>query len=376
MSDVMAQRLASLRGSLESEEPGARGLERVARNPGCQRLRALTMVGILPATALEQVHGDRSREGQSPFALTAGNNFDRIVLESGAARLLQLYREAQRLTTLECKVAVVPELAPGITPIALERRLAETMRLFRMKLAAAPAAPNLIVKPRLPVPLLGIDHYIEPDVLVAADSEPFYRPVEIKSYPDRGGKTDPADVRSACRQAAVAVIGLRTCIARIGVLEPEQLALPLGDLVLRQPGSYQPKLRAMTLEGEVHSIDRAFNEAPRDLDELEALLESIAPNATLDNPAVLDAISNNYLPSCREYCALAGRCKEQAVQSQNPVLLGIQAREEFAAAGSLGRTLELLRDQGAPPRTAEERALREELQETYFEYRRAVGDGR
>lgn len=370
MVDRRAERLARLRGSLAAEEPGARGLERVARNPACQRLRALAMVGITPATAVAKVYGETPREGQSPFALAAGNRFERQLFEGGATRLLELYRRAGHLGPTEDKVVIVPDKMSGTGAAAMARRRALTEHLLRLKLAGDPSAPNIIVKPRLIVHLLGVDHDIEPDVLVAADGDPFYRPGEVKSYPDRGGKTDPADVRGACRQAAVAVVGLRQALVRFGVGDPEPLAPARGDLILRVPGSYQPTLRPMTLQGEVYSVERAINEAPRDLDELERLLASIAANATLDNPAVLDAIPNHYIETCREHCALVERCKQQAVARGDPVLLGSYAREELAAAGSISRTLELL--DGRSPLTPQEHQLQVRLRDALLEYERAV----
>jgi hypothetical protein len=83
-------RLARLRGSLSAEEPGARGLERVARNPECMCLRALTIIGITPGTAAERIYGESSHEGQSPFAIAIGNRFERTLIENGAAALLEL----------------------------------------------------------------------------------------------------------------------------------------------------------------------------------------------------------------------------------------------------------------------------------------------
>jgi len=372
---VITARLARLRGSLLAEEPGARGLERVARNPGCQRLRALTMIGVTPATAMKTVYKEPDREGQSPFALAAGNRFERAVFENGAARLLELYRSAGRLTTAECKIVVVPELAPGATAATMARRRAETERLFQHKVRRDPRAPNIIVKARIPVALLGVPHDTEPDVLVAADSDAFYGPVEVKSYPDRAGKTNAADIRSACRQAAVAVIGLRHAVEQLRLGDPRQLVPAAADLVLRRPGSFRPTLRPMTLAGEVHSLERALDEAPRNLEELEALIDAITPGASLDEAEVLDAVPPNYVEACREHCALAPKCKQAAAACGDPVLIGSQAREELAAAGSLGRAVDLLRGR-AQPRTAEERALQARLQQSLGEYRQAVGHGR
>src|SRR5205823_11565237 len=110
----------------------------------------------------------------------------------------------------------------------------------------------------------------------------FYRPVEIKSYPDRDGKTDATDVRGACRQAAVAVVALRGVAARAGASDVDSLVPARGDLVLRTPGSYRPTLRPMPLEREVDSLERALQEAPRNLGETEALLATIGASAALD----------------------------------------------------------------------------------------------
>jgi hypothetical protein len=129
------------------------------------------------------------------------------------------------------------------------------------------------------------------------------------------------------------------------------------------------KLRPMTLSAEVASLDRAIGEAPRNLDELEAMLPQ---GGTMDLPAILDQIPTNYRTSCKEHCALAGKCKQQAVASGDPSLLGDATRELLGAAGTLTRALDLMNFRGAPPRTAEEQVLAEQLQEALALYRRAI----
>jgi hypothetical protein len=367
-----AARLSRLRGSLPSEELGARGLEHMARNPSCSRLKALTILGVSPTTAASDVYADPVREGQSPFALAAGTRFERELFDRGAARLLELYRSRGRLTIEESKVVIIPDLAPNITPAGMAIRRRETMRLLRMKLGGNAMAPNVIVKPRLVVTLLGVEYAIEPDALVAADDERFYRVVEAKSYADRAGKTDPADIRGACRQAAVGVIGLRQFLTGVRVVESDQIVPAMGDLVFAIPGSFRPTLREMPLRGEVESLERALREAPKDLDELEDFLAEIGVGASVETPDILGLIPNNYLETCREHCALAQRCKRQALASGAPILLGSGAREELAAAGSINRALDLLRDQDASPRTPEEATLKAQLRLAYKEYRRAV----
>jgi hypothetical protein len=373
MINLAANRQTRLRGGLAGEQLGARGLEHMARNPSCGLLKALTIAGLSPTTIVREVYGEPTREGQSPFALAAGNRFESRLFESGAARLLDMYRTRGRLGVTECRVVSIPDSAPGTTPAAMSRRQSLTNRLLRQKLARDPDSPNLIIKPRLTVGLLGLGFNIEPDALVAADADLFYTAIEVKSYPDRDGKTDAADIRSACRQAAVAVIGLREVVVRLGATDPELLIAARADLVLKTPGSYRPTLRSMGLSGEVDSLVRAIAEAPRDLGELEELVSAIGPDATLDDRTVLEQIPNNYRENCREFCGLAARCKERAVAQSDPVLLGGRAREEFAAAGSLARVVELLEGRGAPARTPAERILQARLQEQYGELRRALG---
>ena len=57
-----AERQARLRGTLDAEQLGARGLERMARNPSCRLLKALTVAGLSPATLVQQVYGEVTRE--------------------------------------------------------------------------------------------------------------------------------------------------------------------------------------------------------------------------------------------------------------------------------------------------------------------------
>ncbi len=366
MSLPVDQRLAHLRGSLPAEEPGARGIERIARNPECTRLRALTIAGITPKTAAESVYGEQTQRGQSPFALAIGNAFEQGLIKDGAAALLKLLRDAEHLTTAECKVVVIPDLVPGVGPRVVAQRAAETLRFLRLKASGDAAAPNLIIKPRLTVALLGIEHGIEPDAIVAADADKFYRPIELKSYSDRAGKTDPADLRSACRQAAVAVVSLRQVAERLGIPEATTAVPPICDLVLRIPASRQGRLSEMTIRNEVASLERAFGEAPRNLDELEALLPA---GGRLDQARVLEAVPNSYRSNCREYCALAKHCKQAAIATQDPILLGEQAKELLIPAGSISRAADLLH--GTRPRTEAERALAEKLQEVAAALRRA-----
>ncbi len=363
---------AKLRGKLAPKGPGARGLERVARNPDCLRLRALVAVGVAPATAARDVYGVPIFEGISPFAIGAGVKFEHLLLKGNASSLASLFQKAGLLMPCENKVAFVASMVrrSRSTDAATHRRIVD--EILSRKLRRDAETPNLVIKPRLFLPFLGREHEIEPDALVSSDGDAFYSPVELKSFPDRGGKTDPADVRSACRQAAVAVLALRHAVSKLGGADPGSLVPAAADLVFRRPGSFQGVVYRMSLAGEVESLERLQKEGAETIAEVEGLLGA---GVAMDTPEALNRIANHYVETCRDHCALAPVCKKQAVDSGDPVILGSRAAEYFADAGSLDRVLELLRDRGLPPRTAEEKRLQEDLQEAYRAYRKAVDDG-
>jgi hypothetical protein len=351
-------RLARLRGGLQAVEVGARGLESVARNTPCTRLRAIIIAGLTPSEVIEKVFGEDG-DAMSPFALTLSQAFERRLLGNGGSSLLTAYREKGLLTQTEVKITSVEDMAPGDTPMARARRVTETQRLLDLKLAGDPLAPNLILNPRLPLEIVGVSHPVELAYLVASDAEPFYRVGVIKSFADRGGKTDKTDIRAACREAAVGTLALRQHIARRGG-DPE-VAIDRVDLVLKAPGSFNPRLFAqMRAESELASLIRALATAPADLDEVERLLPA---GGTLADPAMIERLPNNYRSACKEHCALWERCRAQALAAGQPIVLGDLAAEQLAAAGSISRALDLWNGNGRPPENDAEDTLMRALRE-------------
>lgn len=354
-------RIAKLRGPQPVQELGARGIERVARNPDCLRLKALTMAGVSPAKAAQDIFNRGDAEAQSPFALVLDQKFERHVLQNGAANLFSLYVDQTFLDPAESKIVSVMDIAPGDTLAQRRRRETETRRLIGLKLGRDRNAPNLIIKPRLILDYGGVPHAIEPDYLVARDEESFYRVGVLKSYADRGGKTDPADLRAACRQAAVGVTALRQLLADFGAAPA--FALARCDLVLKVTGFFLPTLKRMSVLGEVDSIERAMADAPTSLDEIEAMVPAWG---TLSDPGVLVSIPSRYHSNCREHCALWTHCREQAVANSSPALLGEHASEYLAPAGSIVRAIELMKGlPGTVPRTPAEAIVQAELSRAY-----------
>lgn len=345
-------RLARLRGGLPAVEVGARGIESVARNLGCTRLRAIIISGLTPSEVIKTILGSEP-DIMSPFAMTVTQAYERRLLGNGGSSLLTAYREKGLLAQAEVKITSVADMAPGDSVLARGRRVIETLRLIDMKHAGDPKAPNLILNPRMPLDLVGVSHPVELAYMVASDAEASYRIGVIKSFADRGGKTDKSDIRSACREAAVGTLALKQHIAGRG--GDPAMAGDRIDMVLRAPGSFNPRLfPAMRAESELASLVRALSTAPADLDEVERLLPA---GATLAQPGVVESLPNNYRSNCKEHCALWERCRAQALAAGQPIILGEQAAEQLAAAGSISRALDLLDGRGRPPDNGAEVAL-------------------
>jgi len=351
-------RLARLRGDLSPIEVGARALEAVARNPACLRLRTIVVAGLTPGLIAQKVFG-QPQDAMSPFALVANQRFEAQLLRNAAASLLTAYREKGRLALTDAKIVSVEDMAPGKDVLARARREQETRRLIDLKRRGDPAAPNLILGPRLSLEIVGVTHPVELAYLVAGDDEDFYRVGVIKSYADRGGKTDPADLRSACREAVVGTLALRQLLTAL--YDDPHRAGDRIDLVLKAPGSSSPRLfAAQRVEAELSSLQRALATAPFDLAEVERLLP---PGGVLADAATIDSIPNNFGSACKEHCALTARCRAQAQAQGAPVTLGDQAAEQLAAAGSVVRALALMQGRGRPPDNPAEAVLARQLRQ-------------
>jgi hypothetical protein len=342
-----------LRGTLLQKGPGARGIEHAARNPQCTRLTALLLAGVRPNIAMKEVFGEEPQEALSPFAFAIGNQVERAFLKDDAVLLRDLYQKANRLNGSGFRVATITEANGGASA------LQQTQNFLQQKLSGDPEAPNLIIKPRFLLSIASEEYEVEPDALIASDKDTFYRPIEIKSYADRGGKTDPAAVRGACRQLAVGVVALQKALESLGVSKPARLTPAIGDLILRASGSTKPTLREMLLRGEVFSLQRFLRSLPKELAEL---LSKLPGSGSLADAKVLESIPNNYRADCREFCALAPRCKQQAFACGSLSILGESAKDSLSAAGNLGRVIELLRHEGVA-RSSEEEKLVERLRE-------------
>src|SRR5262249_28103589 len=191
------------------------------------------------------------------------------------------------------------------------------------------------------------------DVLaVRYDREPVTLMVgEIKSYPDRGGYTNPAELATARAQAGVYVHGLRTALIELGISE-KLLVSDQGFLVLSRPGSNQPSVRVgEDLRFQAWRADRGFKQ-------LEEAARGLPPPGDKDPVAAIQNAKTAYSQDCISFCERVPLCFERAMKSGDPVFLGEDV-SRFLGSIALDRALALL--DGAKPRDPAEQDLARRL---------------
>lgn len=321
--------LLQRRGGLGEFEPGARGLEHMARNPQCKRLAVLTLAATSPAEVSGKVYGRPVSEGLSPFAIRRGERFEAALIEDGGKRLFGMYQEHGRLSRAECLLQDMSKTHPGTKPQELQARLEASRDLVRDRASGVPGLPNIVIKPRLVITVLGREYPCEPDALVASDSDLTWRVVEMKSYADRWARTSTAKTGSACRQAAVGLLALEEATGA-------RFLKPTVDLIFARPATNWPTLNSMEIESEAESLRQALAEAGS----LALEASDLMGDFDLDTRQGLEGIPTNPCSGCADHCALWEECRGRVIAEGSPALLGDSAAELLAGFTSLDQVLE------------------------------------
>lgn len=308
--------------------------------------------------------------GQSPFAIARGNQFERALF----------YRDGERLTEELIKTQVLHEGAHGFLDLrlringgtrlsSLDDAIAETSGLLQQ--LASSTKRN---RAKLPVIVAGATVRIPkgvllPEAILIIDAVairldgtiPELFVGEIKSYPDRGGHTDPHELAVARAQAGIYVHALDLVVARLKIEQQVRISRN-GFLVLSRPGSNQPSVRP----GE--DLRYQAERAKRGFDLLERAAAALSPDLwAIDDAAppseLVDAVTHaatDYHESCVSFCELAPLCYERARQAGNAAILGDDV-SRFLGAIDLNRAIALL--DGAKPRNEIERDLCRRIEE-------------
>jgi hypothetical protein len=363
--DDRADRLDRLRGPVPPRPHDARTIAALTANPGCDRRAVLDAAGVDKRAVAERL-GSGPRFGQSPFAISRGHAFEKLVKADGGAVLLRLLREVLGLD--------VGESEHGWTDLGdgdRRRRSQRTRELFAAA-AADPGAPAVLADhPLLALEVGGRTAYVEPDVVAfrvggAANPRsgadpgsapgPRWQLAEIKSFPMIDGRADPVKAGEAATQAAVYVLALQALMTDLGL--PAELVSTDVVLVCPKDFTNTPDAALVDVRRQLAAVRRQLDRLPS----IGSLLDRLDPAATFDlepdadgvptrDPADLgravSAIAARYVPECVSRCEMAFHCRDEARAHRSTDLLGRTVRDALGGVGTMGEVLALSRSQRA-----------------------------
>jgi hypothetical protein len=323
----------------DSHRDTRRRFEQWARNPLCQA-NALSAVHNVPMADVAEREGHKRTMGQSPFAIQRGQAFER-----------SLFRDDGRALVDGLKAAgVLPGQASGLADFRLRLSGGKYQRLDDARTAttawltalarkrsrtaepwlAAGATVSIPGGVMLPEALLILDalvvrHDTEPRTLVVG---------EIKTYPDRGGYTDPSELATARAQAGVYVHALELVLQELG-LTPHFSVSTTGFLVLTRPGFNRPSIR--------HGEDLRYQatRARRGFQLLRVAAEGLPRGSGRAGVDDITTAAVHYQETCVMFCDRAPVCRDRAFADGNPAALGDDVARLLGDV-SLQRALALL----------------------------------
>lgn len=376
----IADRLAELRGPVPPRHHDARTIAALTANPGCTRRAVLDAAGVDKRALAERI-GFGPRFGQSPFAISRGNAFEKLVKADGGAALLDLLRDELGLAVdTHVGEAVGDEKGEGEGETGgagkggkydhwvdlgegdREQRYRRTRELVATAGQDPEAQIPLADHPLLKLDVGGRAAYVEPDLVafrartrggVAArngESSPRWYLAEIKSFAVIDGRADPVKVAEAATQAAVYVLAFQALLADLG-LPTGQVAT---DVVLICPKDFTntPTAALVDVRRQLAAVRRQLERLPR----IGELLDTLDSGITFDLSHDADGepsrdsgslgkavatIEARYAPECVSRCDMAFYCRDEARSGGCTDLLGRSVRDALGGVGSVRQALAL-----------------------------------
>ncbi|MEU0429494.1 hypothetical protein ABZ235_39160 [Streptomyces canus] len=355
-------RLDAVRGTQKAVRLNARRVAGIADNPGC-RLRTVADLARISLEKTSESAGVPAPYGQSPFAITRGNAFERrLKRDTNYDMLFAALTQAIGLPPERYSVEDLGEDGP-IGLAAVQRRAYTTVQKLRWILSGDPDAPALLDHPVLTLVVAGETVYVEPDALALVAVDRKFVLVEIKSFPSVDQVIDKAKAAAAARQVAVYVHALRQVVADLGhdpnvISTDAVLITPENTTTSKAVGSRLPTAdRLIHLQRQLRRITSISN-----------ILDELPPGFTLDPQAAdlvglddgarqdaladkLRQVPSNYVPGCRSACGLGEFCHREAVTAGNPVLIGPSVRDDLAGIRDLRQATRIAAGQPLPADT-------------------------
>jgi len=337
---------------VDSHRDTRRRFEQWAKNPQCQA-NSISAVHNIPMGDVVKAEGGQSKMGQSPFAIARGQAFERSLFRNDGGSLLEALKAS----------GVVPSSAEGLADFrlrlhggrchSLNEALTKTADLLQAAASrrVPPGMPWLVAGATVRIPggvmlpeailvldALVIRHDLRPSSLIVG---------EVKTYPDRAGYTDPADLATARAQAGVYVHGLDLVLGELGIGAAFEVARH-GFLVLTRPGFNRPSIRANEdLRYQAERAKRGF----------QLLREIAADLPPVEGAKRLDAVSGadiHYCEACLTFCDRVDTCRARAFERGDGSVLGEDV-SRFLGKVTLQRAIELM--SGAEAKNSAEKDL-------------------
>ena len=332
-----------------------RRFEQWAHNPNCEANTISAVHGIAMAD-VAKAEGLKPSMGQSPFAIARGQGFERGLFKLDAKELRAALETG----------GVLPQGSRGFLDLRMkniggpmrdldEARLHTLDFLKNIGTRQLKARPTVIASPTLLIPagvmlpeaLLVIDvavvHYDKDNAVITVG--------EIKTYADRGGHTDPAELALARAQAGVYVHALRMVIEEIAASDKIAVS-DRGFLVLSRPGYNKPSIRAN------EDLRYQAMRAKHGFEMLEAAAEKLQfPDIEIEEKriAAVREAKTDYNERCVSFCDRVQGCRAKAMECGSPAILGEDVVRLLGGL-TLNRAEELVK--GSPAATPlEERVL-------------------
>lgn len=331
--------------------------EQWAKNPYCLANTVSAVHGISMADVARQEKLPTTM-GQSPFALARGQNFERGLFRAGAERLIAELAAKRVIPSAEADFRDFRLRLNGGPSKTLDDARESTSRLLeavaagttrKKAILAAGATVSVPGGVMLPEAILVID------VMVIRRDGPLPELAvgEIKTYPDRGGYTDPEQLAQARAQAGVYVHGL-DLVCKALKLDGRVRVARKGFLVLSRPGFNVPSVRGD------EDLDHQAKRAERGFDRLRAVAAAGIPSAEPDRLAAVSTASTDYREACLSFCDRVTLCREKALERGDATVLGEDMRR-FLGSVDLRRAVAILG--GDKPRDDAETAFAKQIRD-------------
>jgi hypothetical protein len=328
--------------------------EQWAKNPTCEANTVSAVLNVPTGLVAEKL-GFQNQKQQPPFAIARGLAFEKYLFQDDAKVILGAMVQQKMVEPDEAVEFLDYRHQGNLQGLSRSaERSAELSKIFleSLVLKKADTNPKLVtgITIKLAKGVMLPEATLILDCLLATWDESLDIPRwrlkvgEIKIFPDRGGYTDPSQISSARAQAGV----YKHALEEWAIENKVQKSLHVDDhgfLVFTWPGSTFPVLRPNEdLRSQAQRAKDGFSR-----------MDTVGSQVIYSNAAEYDPeqyvdwvahSKTNFREACWEFCDLARRCQDNALEDGRAVFLGTDP-SRLLGETSVSRALALM--DGAEP---------------------------